>query len=135
MLKKDAIFATETDFMKVLVTGAAGFIGSHTAERLKKLGYEVIGIDNFSPYYDLGLKKLNAKALSEKNIEVYNLDLRTDNLAAKLTNGFDYIFHFAAHPGISDKSTFCVLAKTKSKSIGNRPGDSWAISFRFAHQN
>lgn len=106
MLKKDAIFATETDFMKVLVTGAAGFIGSHTAERLKKLGYEVIGIDNFSPYYDLGLKKLNAKALSEKNIEVYNLDLRTDNLAEKLPNDLEYIFHFAAQPGISSACTF-----------------------------
>ncbi len=106
MLKKDAIFAAETDSMKVLVTGAAGFIGSHTAERLDEMGHEVIGVDNFSPYYDVELKKLNTKALSEKNIEVRNLDLRTDNLAERLPNDLEYIFHFAAHPGISDKSTF-----------------------------
>lgn len=36
--------------MKILVTGAVGFIGSHTSERLKSLGHEVIGIDNFSAY-------------------------------------------------------------------------------------
>ena len=39
--------------MKVLVTGAVGFIGSHTAERLAEMGHEVYGIDNISPYYSL----------------------------------------------------------------------------------
>ncbi len=92
--------------MKILVTGAAGFIGSHTSERLKELGHEVVGVDNFSPYYDISLKKLNEKELSEKNIEVLKIDLRTDDLAKKLQNDFDYIFHFAAHPGISNTSTF-----------------------------
>ena len=92
--------------MKILVTGAAGFIGSHTSERLKDLGHEVVGVDNFSPYYDVSLKKLNAKALSDKNITILHVDLRSDNLAEKLPNDFDYIFHFAAHPGISNTSTF-----------------------------
>ena len=92
--------------MKILVTGAAGFIGSHTSERLAELGHEVVGVDNFSPYYDISLKKLNEKALSEKNIEILKIDLRTDNLAENLPNDFDYIFHFAAHPGISNTSTF-----------------------------
>ncbi|MCZ4317931.1 NAD-dependent epimerase/dehydratase family protein [Aequorivita viscosa] len=92
--------------MKILVTGAAGFIGSHTAERLKAMGHEVVGVDNFSPYYDLSLKKLNASALAEKAIEIVNIDLRTDNLVEKLPNNLDYIFHFAAHPGISNTSTF-----------------------------
>jgi nucleoside-diphosphate-sugar epimerase len=43
--------------MKILVTGAAGFIGSHTAERLQRLGHDVIGLDNFSTYYATDLKK------------------------------------------------------------------------------
>lgn len=92
--------------MKILVTGAAGFIGSHTAERLAEMGHEVVGLDNFSAYYDISLKKLNAKELLKKNIEVLKIDLRTDDLKEKLPNDFDYIFHFAAHPGISSTSTF-----------------------------
>ncbi len=92
--------------MKILITGAAGFIGSHTSEKLKDLGHEVAGVDNFSPYYDVSLKKLNAKALSDKDITILQVDLRSDDLAEKLPNDFDYIFHFAAHPGISNTSTF-----------------------------
>lgn len=92
--------------MKILVTGAAGFIGSHTAERLKIIGHHVIGVDNFSPYYDLQLKQLNAKSLAENDIEVLKIDLRTDDLAEKLPKNIDYIFHFSAHPGISNTSTF-----------------------------
>lgn len=92
--------------MKILVTGAAGFIGSHTSERLKEIGHDVIGVDNYSPYYDLSLKKLNAEALSKKNIEVLKVDLREGDLENVLPQDLDYIFHFAAHPGISNTSTF-----------------------------
>jgi nucleoside-diphosphate-sugar epimerase len=92
--------------MKALVTGAAGFIGSHTAERLKALGLEVIGVDNFSPYYSLELKQLNADALKSKGIEIINCDLRNSNLASVLPTDIDYIFHYAAQPGISSTSTF-----------------------------
>lgn len=92
--------------MKILITGAAGFIGSHTLERLKELGHEVIGIDNFSPYYDIFLKNKNAEALSDKGIEVLDLDINSYELKEKMPEKLDFIFHFAAHPGISDKSTF-----------------------------
>ncbi|MEM0518629.1 NAD-dependent epimerase/dehydratase family protein [Aequorivita flava] len=92
--------------MKILVTGAAGFIGSHTSERLQELGHEVIGIDNFSSYYDISLKKLNEKSLLAKDITVQSLDLRTANLAEVLPKDISYIMHFAAHPGISNTSTF-----------------------------
>ncbi len=92
--------------MKILVTGAAGFIGSHTAERLHSLGHEVIGVDNFSPYYSVGLKELNAKSLTDKGIEIIKKDLRDGNLATVLPTDVDYIFHFAAQPGISSTSTF-----------------------------
>lgn len=92
--------------MKTLVTGAAGFIGSHTAERLKALGHEVIGVDNFSPYYSLELKQLNADALKSKGIPIINCDLRDRNLASVLPTDINYIFHYAAQPGISSTSTF-----------------------------
>ncbi len=92
--------------MKILVTGAAGFIGSHTAERLKSLGHDVYGVDNFSPYYSLELKKLNEKALMDKGIEVINFDLRKNNLIEILPKDINYIFHYAAQPGISSTSTF-----------------------------
>lgn len=92
--------------MNILVTGAAGFIGSHAAERLHDLGHYVIGVDNFSDYYDVKLKKLNAKAVEDKGVKVITLDLRTSNLSHELPNNINYIFHFSAQPGISTSSTF-----------------------------
>ena len=92
--------------MKILVTGAVGFIGSHTAERLQKLGHEVIGVDNFNDYYSLELKQLNEKALNEKGITVLKLDLREITDINKLPKDINYIFHYAAQPGISSTSTF-----------------------------
>lgn len=92
--------------MKILVTGAVGFIGSHTAERLVGLGHEVYGVDNFAPYYSLELKQLNEKELVAKGVKILNFDLRQDNLSSVLPNDINYIFHFAAQPGISSTSTF-----------------------------
>ena len=80
--------------MKVLVTGAAGFIGSHCAERLKKLNFDVVGIDNFSPYYSPDLKDRNAKDLKEAGIPMEMVDLREPKDFEKLPTDFNYIFHF-----------------------------------------
>ena len=92
--------------MNILVTGVAGFIGSHAAARLQNLGHSVIGVDNFFDYYDVKLKKLNAKAVEDRGVKVITLDLRTSNLSQELPNNINYIFHFSAHPGISVSSTF-----------------------------
>lgn len=92
--------------MKILVTGAIGFIGSHTAERLKSLGHDVIGLDNYNDYYSLELKQLNADALTNNGITILKKDLRDKDLDTVLPLDFDYIFHFAAQPGISQTSTF-----------------------------
>ncbi|HSD07445.1 NAD-dependent epimerase/dehydratase family protein [Flavobacterium sp.] len=92
--------------MKILVTGAAGYIASHTAERLKSLGHEVVGLDNFSDYYDVSLKELNASTLREKGIAIERIDLRLSEQLKKLPTDFNYIFHFAAQPGISATSSF-----------------------------
>ena len=50
--------------MKILVTGAAGFIGYHTAEKLVKRGETVVGLDNFNDYYDVSLKEARAATTS-----------------------------------------------------------------------
>lgn len=92
--------------MKILITGIAGFIGSHTAERLHELGHEVVGLDNFSDYYAVALKRQNAKALSDKGILVIQQDLRSDDLASSLPIDIDYVFHFAAQPGLAMTCTF-----------------------------
>ncbi len=60
----------------VMVTGAAGFIGSHTAEHLLRSGNRVIGVDNFHPYYDARLKKFRLKTLlRNKNFKFYCGDI------------------------------------------------------------
>lgn len=89
-----------------MVTGAAGFIGSYIAERLKSMGHDVIGIDNFSAYYDIGLKRLNEKQLLEKGISIIEEDLNNPDLINILPKDINYIFHSATQPGISATSTF-----------------------------
>ena len=92
--------------MKILVTGAAGFIGSHTAERLQNMGHQVIGVDNFNDYYSVDLKNMNASAVEASGGVMKSLDLRTPHLDSQLPIDVDYIFHFAAQPGISASSSF-----------------------------
>ena len=96
--------------MKILVTGAAGFIGSHLSERLTDLGHEVVGVDNFSPYYSVELKRLNAQDLAEKGIKIHELDISEDDLAP-VVEGVEAVFHFAAQPGISASTPFSVFLK------------------------
>jgi len=78
--------------MKVAVTGAAGFIGSHLVEALEDAGHEVVGIDCFTDYYDPALKVENAGGR-----EVRRLDLAEDELDFR---GFDGVFHLAGQPGV-----------------------------------
>ncbi len=78
--------------MRYVVTGAAGFIGSHLAEALQSVGHDVVGIDAFTDYYDPALKEENARGL-----DVRRLDLAADELDFE---GFDGVFHLAARPGV-----------------------------------
>ena len=91
--------------MKIIVTGAAGFIGSHLSERLALLGHTVIGIDNFNTYYLPQLKEQNAADLKEKGVEIARLDLSKDTLDPILADT-EIIFHLAAQPGISATTPF-----------------------------
>src|SRR6266542_754232 len=78
--------------MKYVVTGAAGFIGSHLAEALSAGGHDVLGVDSFTDYYDPALKEENAAA-----IDVARIDLAEDDLDL---DGVDGVFHFAGQPGV-----------------------------------
>ncbi len=91
--------------MKVLVTGAAGFIGSHLSEFLSEMGHKVIGIDNFNPYYPPELKRLNAEEIAVKGVQIFEADLATDDIS-NIVEGVEYIFHLAAQPGISATITY-----------------------------
>ena len=92
--------------MTILVTGAAGFIGSHTAERLLASGHKVLCVDNFNSYYNLDLKNKNADAVKAHGGEFVVMDLRDEKAYKQLPATIDYIFHFAAQPGISSSSSF-----------------------------
>lgn len=92
--------------MKVLITGAAGFIGSHMAERLAGKDVQVVGIDNFSDYYDPALKRRNASDGKAAGVDIMTMDLTHTEDYTRLDHDFDFIIHFAAQPGISAHSTF-----------------------------
>jgi UDP-glucose 4-epimerase len=82
-----------------LVTGAAGFIGSTLTDRLLADGVRVTGVDAFTDYYDVTLKRRNiAGALGHRDFELLELDLGTADLA-RLPE-VDVVFHNAAQPGV-----------------------------------
>src|SRR5262249_44368605 len=87
--------------MKCLVTGAAGFIGSHLCEQLLQNNHTVVGLDAFIPYYPRASKEANlARFRSHPVFSFHPLDLRCDPLDAALL-GVEAIFHLAAMPGLT----------------------------------
>ena len=88
--------------MRVFVTGAAGFIGSHIAEYFKEKGDEVAGLDAFTDFYDPKLKRKNAETLAARGITIYEKNITSDDLS-DIFQGSDIIIHAAAQPGLSVK--------------------------------
>lgn len=87
--------------MKYLVTGGAGFIGSHIVGRLLEGNKEVVCLDNFDPYYDPELKHENIKPfLENENFELIRGDVRDKELVEEVIKEVDYIIHEAAQAGV-----------------------------------
>jgi nucleoside-diphosphate-sugar epimerase len=85
--------------MRAVVTGGAGFIGSHLVEALLDRGDEVEVIDSFTPYYGRDAKEANAAAWRGRGAPLFELDLRTAALEPRF-DGVDVVFHLAAQPGV-----------------------------------
>lgn len=86
--------------MRILVTGAAGFIGSHVAERLLRDGHRVVALDNFDPYYARSVKERNLAAVrAHPHAVVLEADLARDDLRPAV-EGVDAVVHLAAQAGV-----------------------------------
>ena len=88
---------------KILVTGAAGFIGFHLSKKLIEQGYAVIGIDNVNNYYDINLKKARLKILQKlQNFKFFEIDISDQSTLRELgqSNNFQIIINLAAQAGV-----------------------------------
>ena len=89
--------------MKILVTGAAGFIGFHTSKQLLDSGYDVIGLDNLNNYYDINLKKDRLKILQEYDrFAFHKIDLKDQVEVESLfkKESPQRVIHMAAQAGV-----------------------------------
>jgi UDP-glucuronate 4-epimerase len=89
--------------MKILITGAAGFIGFHTAKYLLERGESIVGLDNFNDYYDVSLKEARAAILDGyENFRMRRIDLSDRGAMDELfeKEKFDKVVHLAAQAGV-----------------------------------
>ena len=93
--------------MKILLTGAAGFIGFHLAKSILESGISLVGVDNLNPYYDTNLKKSRLDELrkysSDKSFEFIKCDIANECELEKIftRNNFDTVINLAAQADIS----------------------------------
>jgi UDP-glucuronate 4-epimerase len=87
--------------MTILVTGAAGFIGSHLNERLLRAGHSVVGLDSFDDFYDPAIKEKNLSvALDHSEFRLVRGDIRDPETLAALPDDIDTVIHIAARAGV-----------------------------------
>src|SRR5581483_5195399 len=87
--------------MRILVTGGAGFIGSHLVERLLRDGHEVVIVDDFNDFYDPRIKRANISGF-ERKVRLHEIDLRDAGKIGDLfrSEKVEAIFHLAARAGV-----------------------------------
>jgi len=88
--------------MKAVVTGAAGFIGSHLTERLLKDGWAVVGVDNFDDFYDPAIKRRNlAACIANEDFTLVEADIRDRaSMERAISDDTDVVIHLAARAGV-----------------------------------
>lgn len=87
--------------MRILVTGAAGFVGYHVCEALLARGAEVLGIDDCNAYYDVRLKQARLERLGRhKNFVFRRMDIADHESVLSLRDGLDVVIHLAAQAGV-----------------------------------
>ena len=86
---------------RILVTGAAGFIGGHCCRAFLDAGYEVVGIDNFDPFYDRAIKEQALSALlGEGGFTFHEADIRDADAVRDALDGVQTVLHLAARAGV-----------------------------------
>ncbi|URE16123.1 UDP-glucuronate 4-epimerase [Musa troglodytarum] len=128
--------------LTVLVTGAAGFVGTHCSLALKKRGDGVVGLDNFNSYYDPSLKRARQSLLSRHGVLVVDGDINDTLLLTKLLDvvPFSHVLHLAAQAGVryamrnpqsyvtSNVAGLVALLEVAAKHADPQPAVVWASS-------
>ncbi|KAI9079877.1 hypothetical protein K1719_038123 [Acacia pycnantha] len=127
--------------ISVLVTGAAGFVGTHVSAALKRRGDGVLGLDNFNDYYDPSLKRARQALLERTGVYIVEGDINDSALLKKLFEvvAFTHVMHLAAQAGVryamenpgsyvhSNIAGFVNLLEV-CKSVNPQPAIVWASS-------
>lgn len=102
---------------RILVTGAAGFIGGHLCRALLDAGYDVVGVDSFDPYYDRSLKERHIGPLMGRaRFHLIEADVRATDMWRVLTERVAVAVHLAARPGV--RASFTDPVVTQELNVG-----------------
>ncbi|KAF3327730.1 UDP-glucuronate 4-epimerase 6 [Carex littledalei] len=133
---------TRTNGLSILVTGAAGFVGTHCSLALKARGDGVLGLDNFNSYYDPSLKRARQKLLHRNGVVIVEADINDAQMLIKLFQlvHFTHVLHLAAQAGVryamkspqsyiqSNIAGLVSLLEVAAKNADPQPAIVWASS-------